>query len=125
MSNKKDWDSFTRSKNRFRCHDYYESNRIDLFNMWLDCDKSWDKVILEVERIHKLKSEAKRGWVAVQGKDIKRTHDDDKAKALIASRKASGLWYPSEDFENDDDDAFSGLVYFLGFLAGLCLVCFS
>ena len=32
MTNKKDWDSFVRSKGRFKVHDFYQSNRIDCFN---------------------------------------------------------------------------------------------
>lgn len=73
--------------------------------MWLDSGKDWDKVTLMVERVHAAETEAKRGWIAVQGKDIKKNHDAAKADALIQLRKTTGMWYPSEDFENDDDDA--------------------
>ena len=89
MTNKKEWDQFVRSKDRFKVHDYYQSNRIDCFNMWLDCDKNWDKVQLEVERLHAQETEAKQGVIAVQGKTIKETHSSEKAAAIIAARKTN------------------------------------
>ena len=49
-------------------------------------------------------TESKRGMVAVQGKDIRKSHTKEKADAIIAARKASGLWYASEDFEHDEDE---------------------
>ena len=103
-TNKKDWDSFVRSKGRFKVHEYYEGNKVECFNMWLDCDKNWDRVQLEVERQHEQRVEAERGWVATQGKDIRKTHTEEKAEQLFKSRKAAGLWYPSEDFEGDNDE---------------------
>ena len=59
---------------------------------------------LHVERLHEQRTEAKRGMIAVQGKELKRTHTEEKAQKIIDARKASGLWYPSEDFEGDDDE---------------------
>ena len=72
--------------------------------MWMDMEKDWDRVSLAVERLHAQHTEAKRGWVATQGKDLKRTHDPTKAKAIIDARKAAGLWYASEDFPEDEDE---------------------
>lgn len=94
-----------RSKGRFQVFDYYSSNKVETFNMWLDAGKDWDKVSIQVERIHAADTEAKRGWIAVQGKDIRKTHESTKAETIIQLRKSTGMWYPSEDFENDDDDA--------------------
>lgn len=108
MTNKKEWDQFVRSKDRFKVHDYYQSNRIDCFNMWLDCDKNWDKVQLEVERLHAQETEAKQGVIAVQGKTIKQTHSSEKATAIIAARKTTGMWYESEDFPGDEDETWFG-----------------
>lgn len=93
-----------RSKGRFKVHEYYSANKVECFNMWLDSQKSWDTVALKVERMHSESVESTKGWVAQQGKDIKKTHSEEKAEAIFKLRKASGLWYPSEDFENDDDE---------------------
>jgi len=108
MTNKRDWDSFVRSKGRFKVHDYYQNNRIDCFNMWLDYDKDWDRVSLAVERLHRQETESKQGLVAVQGKTIKQTHSLEKAESIMESRKSSGLWYQSEDFPDDPDEAWVG-----------------
>ena len=72
--------------------------------MWLDFDKDWDRVSLAVERMHRQETEAKQGMVAVQGETLKDTHSKEKAEAIIASRKASGMWYESEDFPDDPDE---------------------
>jgi len=106
MTNKKDWDSFVRSKGRFKVHDFYQSNRIDCFNMWLDYDKNWDQVSLAVERLHRQETESKQGLVAVQGKTIKQSHSLEKATAIMESRKSNGMWYQSEDFPDDPDEAW-------------------
>lgn len=106
MTNKKDWDSFVRSKGRFKVHDFYQNNRIDCFNMWLDCEKNWDQVSLAVERLHQHETEAKQGMIAIQGKTIKATHSKEKADAIIEARKQNGMWYASEDFPDDDDDTW-------------------
>ena len=106
MTNKKDWDSFVRSKGRFKVHEFYEANKIECFNMWLDSGKEWDQVKLKVDRLHEQRTEAKRGMIATQGKDLKKTHTEEKAQQIMAARKASGLWYPSDDFEGDDDETY-------------------
>ena len=85
-------------------HEYYTQNKVDCFNMWLDSGKDWDKVSLSVARIHAQHTESKRGWIAQQGKEIKKNHSETKAKAIFAARKAAGLWYPSDDFEDDEDE---------------------
>eukprot|EP00435_Cladocopium_sp_Y103_P067612 s658_g30.t1 len=46
-TNKRDWDSFVRSQERFRVHEFYSTNRLEMFGMWLDCDKNWDKLVLK------------------------------------------------------------------------------
>lgn len=60
VTNKRDWDSFVRSKERFRVHDFFQSNKVECFNMWLDSGKSWDEAALQVERLHKVKNESAR-----------------------------------------------------------------
>ena len=97
-TNKRDWDKFTRSKEKYRVYEYYQSNRVELFNLWLDENKSWDAVALSVERIHKQQNESKRGWITIQGKELKKSHEPAKLEKLIQLRKSSGMWYESEDF---------------------------
>ena len=72
MTNKKEWDSFVRSKGRFKVHEYYSANKVECFNMWLDSQKCWDTVAIKVERMHSESVESTKGWVAQQGKDIKK-----------------------------------------------------
>lgn len=87
-------------------HEFYEGNKVECFNMWLDSGKEWDQVKIKVDRLHEQRTEAKRGMVAMQGKDIKKNHSEEKAQKIIAARKAAGLWYPSDDFEEDDDETY-------------------
>ena len=72
--------------------------------MWLDVDKSWDAVTLQVHRKHELQHKAKSGYQAIQGKHIMKEYNEEKAKKVIASRKESGLWYPDPDFPSDDEE---------------------
>lgn len=111
MTNKREWDSFVRSKERYRVFDYYQKNRIECFNIWLESGKSWDSVALHVEREHAQSTEAKSGWIAIQGKTLKQTHSEEKFRNLVNNRKSSGLWYPSEDFADDDDETSSSTKY--------------
>lgn len=57
-----------------------------------------------MERLHKQQHESKRGWITVQGKELKKSHDPDKLEKLIQLRKSTGMWFESEDFPGDDDD---------------------
>ena len=107
MTNKRDWDSFVRSKQRFRVHNYFQSNKVELFNIWLDEGKNWDRTCLEVSRIQSQTNEAKKGWISMQGKDIKKQYDEQKAKRIIESRVSAGLYYECEDFPQDEDDPCS------------------
>lgn len=104
MTNKRDWDTFVRSKQRFRVYEYSQSNKLECFNLWLDSDKSWDAIKLHVDRIHQQENCSKRGWVSVQGRDIRAKYPEDKANQLIASRKQEGLYYEDPDFPGDDDE---------------------
>ena len=104
VTNKRDWDSFVRSKERFRVHSYFQSNGIELFNIWLDCDKSWDRTSLEVQRIQTHTNEAKKGWHSVQGKTLKQQYNPEKAQAIFSQRVKDGLFYDCEDFPGDEDE---------------------
>lgn len=103
-TNKKEWDSFVRSKERFRVHEYYSTKKLELFNMWLDSGKSWDQTVLKVKGIHQDASTAKSGWIAMQGRDIKAKLGTDKGEQVITSRKDAGLYYKDADFPDCDDD---------------------
>lgn len=107
MTNKREWDKFVRSKERFRVHGYFQTNKNELFNLWMDHDCSWDRTCLAVERIQSQSNEAKKGWYSVQGKTIKKEFDKEKAEAIISSRKNAGLYYDCPDFPNDEDDTCS------------------
>ena len=43
-------------------------------------------------------------WQAVQGKQIKKEYSAEKAAEIISKRRSQGLWYPDEDFGEDEDD---------------------
>ena len=103
VTNKRDWDTFVRSKGRFKVHDYFQSSKLECFNMWLDSGKDWDQVALEVERIHSNEVKAKRGWVAVQGTKLIKQRGEEKARKIINARREQGQFYPDEDFPEDHD----------------------
>lgn len=104
MTHKREWDKFVRSKERYRIHSYYQSNKLELFGIFLDSGCCWDTTCLAVERKQSQTNEAKRGWIAKRGKDIKIEYGEEKGLQIIASRTSAGLYYESEDFPNDADD---------------------
>ena len=75
--------------------------------MWLDYDKSWDRLELEVQRRHEQKTSAKSGWEAVQGRDLVTKYGEAKALKLMKSRKDAGLWYEDADFPDCDEESYS------------------
>lgn len=104
MTHKKEWDRFVRSKERYRLHSYFQSNKLDLFNIWLDSDQNWDTTVLEVERVQQQTNEAKRGWESKKGRDIKKEFGEEKGQQIIDSRTLSGMYYDCDLFPNDPDD---------------------
>lgn len=97
-------------------HEFFASNKVELFNMWLDADKSWDHTVLAVERKHQQKSTAKTGWVAQQGRDIKARLGEEKGAAIIKARTDSGMFYKDPDFPDSIDDSSFDLHMFGTFL---------
>ena len=94
-------------------YDYFQQNKVELFNCWLDNEQSWDKCKIMVDRIHEQQNESKRGWISMQGRDIKARYPAQKATQIIESRKSEGLYYEDPDFPGDDDDTkFIHLVRF-------------
>ena len=114
-TNKREWDAYCRqlkanSKIPCQISEYAQasaSQKTDLFGMWLDSNRDWNKCQLLLERKIKQEHEAERGWCAIQGRDLKAKYQNtpEKADKLIASRKSQGLWYPDDDFPDDDDES--------------------
>ncbi len=114
MTNKKDWDQFVRSKERFRLHDLSAKNKVEYFNLWLDCDKSWDSAVAAVKRKQSQKNKASKGWTAIQGKTLRTQLTAEKFTTLTQSRVQNGLYYDDDDFPGDEDETLTCLVsYFV------------
>ena len=95
------------SKKKFPCQlaDYYNSSKVELFNLWLDAKCDWEETKLAVERKMEAKNTSKQGWKAVQGKDLRDKYDEDKFTKLTNSRREAGLYYEDPDFPGDVDEA--------------------
>lgn len=96
-----------RSKEKFRVYSYFQSNKVELFNLWLDSNRDWESTTLKVERLQQQVNQSSRGWISVKGKDIVVQYGKEKGEQIIQSRTTSGLYYDDEDFPNDIDDACS------------------
>ena len=48
-------------------HDYFEKNKLELFNFWLDNDKNWEECKLYVDRIHESKNPDEQGIHLYEG----------------------------------------------------------
>lgn len=112
-TNKREWDAFCRqlkSGNKIPCQvsEYAQNaaNKTCLFGMWLDSGKDWNQCSLTLERTLKQKNESEKGWCAVQGRELKKKYEGNpkKYQKLVESRKKSGLWYPDDDFPDDDEE---------------------
>ena len=57
-----------------------------------------------MERIQSQVNVAKKGWVSVQGKTLKKQYSSEKAKDIIEKGIASGMYYDCDLFPNDEDD---------------------
>ena len=107
VTNKKEWDTFTRqakTKMPILLNDSYQNNKTELFNMWLDSDFSWSACALAVERKHQESNAAKKGWKAIQGKELKQRYTPEKWEQVKNRRLEQGLYYKDDDFPDDDDD---------------------
>ena len=111
-TDKRAWDSFMRqlkssTRKPIAVSEYAttHANRVDLFNMWLQSDRDWEKCEVLVERKLEKKNQSSKGWEAFQGKVLAQKYDEAKWNKIRESRKASGLWYQDEDFPDDDLDA--------------------
>ena len=82
-----------------------QSNKVELFNVWLDSEKSWDAVKLHVDRVYAQVNQSTRGYISVKGRDLKKQYGEEKGQQLMDTRKASGWWYADDDFPTDPDDS--------------------
>ena len=57
-----------------------------------------------MERRTELRNKTKKGFEAVQGKVLRQKLTESKFSQLVASRRASGMFYEDEDFPGDEDE---------------------
>ena len=115
-SNKREWDTYMRqlkaqTKVPVTVSEYCTShaNRVDMFNMWLSSDKDWSKCELLLERKMEKKNEGTKGWQAIQSRVLAEKYPQEKWLKIKESRKASGLWYPDDDFPDCELEPWSEL----------------
>eukprot|EP00913_Durusdinium_trenchii_P023260 g21838.t1 len=109
VTNKREWDTFCRqakSKGKMpvELSDMFVSQKTELFNLWLDSNYSWKECALAVERQRREVAESKRGWKAVQGKELKKQYTPEKWQKLRDKRIQQGLVYKDDDFGSDEEE---------------------
>ena len=108
VTHKKEWDQFCRTAKGtmpVQLSDMYLSSKQELFNIWVESGRDWSKCQMEVERKQEAKNIGKRGWKAIQAKELKQKYTPEKFEKFKASRLASGLFYKDPDFPDDEDDS--------------------
>ena len=85
--------------------DHFANSRTDLFNMWLEAGKDWDKTKVVVERSQEARNKSPKGWSAIQGKTLREKYSAEKFEMLVNKRKSQGLFYEDDDFPGDLDEA--------------------
>lgn len=83
----------------------FQTQKVELFNWWLDSGRDWDKVQMIVKRVAEGRNTSTKGWHAVQGKQLRTQLTQEKFDKLVASRMQSGLYYQDEDFPDDTDES--------------------
>lgn len=113
MTHKKEWDQFIRqaagrAKSSTVLADHLATSKVEMFNMWMDSGKDWSQTTMTLERKNSLKNQSVKGYEAIQGKELRKRFVDNPEKydRLISQRKTTGMFYPDEDFPNDDDDSW-------------------
>ncbi|CAK9005889.1 Uncharacterized protein SCF082_LOCUS8785 [Durusdinium trenchii] len=91
-------------RERFRMTDYFNSNKVELFNFWLDSEKSWDACALHVQRLHETKHQSKKGWVAIQGRELVTKYGEDRAKEIMNRRTEEGMYYKDDLYPDDANE---------------------
>ena len=72
----------------------------------MDKGEDWGECKLHVEREIEQKNKSKKGWHAVQGKELRGKFNEEKFKKVVATRKAQGMYYEDDLFPGDDDEAW-------------------
>lgn len=78
--------------------------KTELFNLWLENGRDWDKVACVVERQTETKNLARKQWTAVQAKTLKASMPEDRFQDLIKKRTEAGLYYKDDDYPDDELD---------------------
>lgn len=110
MTNKKEYDRFSTQlkagKLPVAVSEYAQSNRLELFNIWMESGGSWESCRMHVERAQQQVNSSTKGWAAVQGKELrKRFPDEEKFNKVVQRRKEQGLFYEDDLFPSDVDDS--------------------
>ena len=105
-THKKEWDAFDRAiKNRkafpVDLSQYVTKSKTDLFGLWLDSGRSWDKCRMLAQRKHQNSHESLSGYVARRGQELVDQFGEAKASTIMKKREEQGLCYDSEDFPGD------------------------
>lgn len=107
---KKEWDAFVRSaaSKAFpsALAPMYVKGKQELFELWLDGDRSWGEVELQIERRAEQKNLGRKQWQAVKGKDILADRGQEKFDIIRKKREEQGLHYPDPDFPQDPLDTW-------------------
>lgn len=108
-THKAEWDKYVRaaanrSKFPVQLADFYMSNKVELFNFWLDSNQDWHSCELMVKRSVEAKNTSLKGWHAVQGRDLRAKYSEEKFNKIVEARKASNMYYEDEEFPGDLDE---------------------
>ena len=106
-THKADWDQFMRQVTARKVFPKkltgeFKASKTDLFNVWMDSGKSWQKTELMVERKQSSKVLSRKDMEAVKAKKIIEEYGEEKGKALIKRRRECGLYYDDEDWPSDE-----------------------
>ncbi|CAK9043898.1 Uncharacterized protein SCF082_LOCUS25020 [Durusdinium trenchii] len=105
-TDKNAWDKFDRSRKTLKFPEslrpMLKRQKTELFNLWLENGRDWDKVACVVERQTETKNLARKQWTAVQAKTLKASMPEDRFQDLIKKRTEAGLYYKDDDYPDDE-----------------------
>ena len=78
--------------------------KVELFNLWLDNQQDWDRVVCTVEREQATTNLSRKEWQAIQAKTLKASMSEDRFNDIIKKRTDAGLYYKDDDFPDDPMD---------------------
>ena len=77
-------------------------DKTNLFGLWLDSGRDWEKTTITAERRHSTSTLARKEMQAIKAKHILESLGAEKGKAIIQKRKDAGLYYLDEDWPDDE-----------------------